>query len=81
MVTDNKNIKQYCRYCCHCHCGDFVYCDIKGKSLTEKSAKTTNKCKDFLFNEIDVFYEGDMNKVYRPREPKQKQCDGQLSLF
>ena len=45
-------MKQYCRYCCHCH-----------------------------YNEIDVFYMGDMDKTYKPRELKQKQCDGQIELF
>ena len=49
--------------------------------MSESTAKAVNNCKDFLFNEIDVFYEGDMNKVYKPREPKKKQCDGQIELF
>ena len=72
---------QYCRYCCHCHYADVVWCDVKKKTMSENSAKTINHCKDFGFNEIDVFYEGDMNKIYRPREPKQKQCDGQINMF
>ncbi len=74
-------MKQYCRYCSHCHYGDAVYCDAKRKTMPESRAKSVNNCKDFDFNEIDVFYAGDMNKVYKPRELKQKQCDGQVSLF
>lgn len=74
-------MKQYCRYCCHCHYANCVYCDVKEKTMSERTAKAVNNCKDFLFNEIDVFYEGDMNKVYKPREPKKKQCDGQIELF
>lgn len=74
-------MKQYCRYCSHCHYGDYVYCDVKKKTMPENRAKAVNSCKDFDFNEIDVFYEGDMSKVYKPREPKKKQCDGQVSLF
>lgn len=74
-------MKQYCRYCCHCHYFDYVYCDVKNKTMSENTAKSVNNCKEFLFNEIDVFYCGDMNKVYKPSEPKMKQCDGQIELF
>lgn len=74
-------MKQYCRYCAHCHYADGVYCDVKNEQITESKAKAVNQCKDFVFNEIDVFYEGDMTKVYKPRKPKKKQCDGQMRLF
>jgi hypothetical protein len=49
-----------------------VYCDVKGKTMAESTAKTENRCKDFEFNEIDVFYMGDMDKRYKPREVKEK---------
>lgn len=74
-------MKQYCRYCAHCHYGDVVYCDDKYKTMSKPTAKTINKCKSFDFNEIDVFYGGDMDKKYKPREPIAKQCEGQTSLF
>ena len=45
------------------------------------SAKTENQCKDFIFNEIDAFFCGDLNKKYKPRVPVMKQCEGQASLF
>lgn len=73
-------MKQYCRYCSNCHCGDVVYCDVKQKTMSEEKAKRVNHCRDFDFCELDVFYDGDMDKVYKPREPKQKQCDGQMRL-
>lgn len=74
-------MKQYCRYCAHCHYADDVYCDIKNGRISESKAKAVNHCKDFEFNEIDVFYAGDMTKVYKPKEPKKTQCDGQMKLF
>jgi hypothetical protein len=72
-------MKQYCRYCANCHYGDVVWCDAKEKTMSENTAKTVNRCKDFIFNEIDVF--GDLDKRYKPREPVMKQCDGQMDLF
>lgn len=74
-------MKQYCRYCAHAHYGDVVWCDTKEKTIPDSTAKTENHCKDFSFNEIDVFYGGDMDKKYKPREPVMKQCEGQVSLF
>lgn len=71
---------QYCRYCSNCHYGDVVYCDIKNKTMSIEKAKRVNHCKDFDFNELDVFYDGDMDKVYKPRKPKKKECDGQMRL-
>lgn len=72
-------MKQYCRYCSHCHYGDVAYCDVKQKTMSESSAKAMNNCKDFELNPIDVFMENE--KGYRPREPKKTDCEGQISLF
>ncbi|MBO5069496.1 MAG: hypothetical protein J6C37_03945 [Roseburia sp.] len=74
-------MKQYCRYCSHCHYADAVYCDKKQKTMSDSSAKSANDCKDFDFCKIDVFYMGDMNKTYKPRETKKEECDGQIGLF
>ena len=74
-------MKQYCRYCSHAHYGDVVYCDVKNDTMSDESAKRVNKCKDFEFNELDVFCPYDENGnscVYKPREKKAKR---QLSLF
>ncbi len=71
-------MKQYCRYCAHAHYGDVVYCDIKETTMAESTAKTENQCKHFDHNEIDLF---DIDKIYKPREPIMKQCEGQTSLF
>ena len=77
----DKAMKQYCRYCAHAHYGDVVYCDIKNIIIQETTAKRVNTCKDFGFNEIDVFSYGDLDKKYKPREPTMKQCEGQIRLF
>ena len=68
-------MKQYCRYCAHCCYGDVVYCEIYNKTMSEKKAKQVNKCKDFIFNEIDVIT---LNKTYKPREAKQ---NDNLTIF
>ena len=68
-------MKQYCRYCTHCCYGDVVFCEINNKTMSEEKAKQTNKCKDFIFNEIDVF---NPNKKYKPKEEKQ---NNNLTIF
>lgn len=53
-----------CRYCCHCSYGDIAYCSEKKKTMSDNFTKSYHKCKDFSFNEIDVF---DINKTYKPK--------------
>jgi hypothetical protein len=76
-------MKQYCRYCANAVCGDSIgiWCEAKNKEYSTATAKAENHCKDFLFNEIDVFYCGEPDKKYKPRELIMKQCEGQTSLF
>ncbi len=62
-------MKQYCRYCANCVYGDFVYCCEHKKEMSESTAKTVNKCKDFIFNSIDALG-GDLDKKYKPRKEK-----------
>lgn len=69
---------QYCRYCNELIVGDFAYCYVKKKKISEKAAKNTNKCPHFSLNKVDAFLENE--KGYKPRQPKQKQCNGQLAL-
>lgn len=58
-------MKQYCRYCTLCVYGDAVYCSKKEKTMSEEKAKRVNNCKDFDFNEIDVF---NPERIYKPRK-------------
>jgi len=46
--------------------------------MSEASAKSVNHCKSFDLNPMDAF---DLDKVYKPREVKQRQCDGQIEMF
>lgn len=69
---------QYCRYCCYLCIGDANYCSEQDRTMSEATAKSPNGCHDFAFNPIDAF---GGNNEYKPREPKKKQCDGQIKLF
>lgn len=71
-------MKQYCRYCCHLCTGNGIYCGEQQRIMSEAAAKSTNRCHSFAFNPIDAF---DMDKGYKQREPKKKQCGGQIGLF
>lgn len=62
-------MKQYCRYCNHCIVGDVVYCEALKITMCEEKAKRVNHCKEFVFNEIDVF---DLEKRYKPRKAKKE---------
>lgn len=72
-------MKQYCRYCSNMVCGDANYCTAKKKCFSDNYIKSTNDCKDFDLNPIDAL--GENEKGYQSKEPKQEQCDGQISLF
>ena len=63
-------MKQYCRYCGYLVTGNGIYCTLKQKELSESYAKHTNKCKDFVFNEVDAFFENE--KPYHPRSKYKK---------
>lgn len=70
--------RQYCRYCAHCVAtlDGFAWCEKKQKEMSESSAKRTNSCKDFLFNEMDAF---NLEAKYKPRA--KKVVDDSPSLF
>ena len=68
---------QYCRYCSHLCTGNGIWRSAKQKEIAESTSKSKNNCKLFSFNPVDAFYETD---GYKPREPKQKNCDGQITF-
>lgn len=80
-------MKQYCRYCIHLHVNNFPYCDKKEICLSVSSCKRQNKCTEFALADCEPEYQDALMenvKGYKPREkkePKQKECDGQMSLF
>ena len=63
-------MKQYCRYCIHCHTGNGNWCDAKEREYSDSYFKIVNNCKLFDFCEIDAFLEN--QKPYRPREEYRK---------
>lgn len=62
-------MKQYCRYCIHLVVDDVPFCGAKTKIMSENSAKSLNKCKDFEFVPIDAF---NLNTEYKMRNKPQK---------
>lgn len=64
-------MKQYCRYCANCVQvdEDVCYCEKSRETFWGDKAKRVNKCKDFVFNEIDVF---DLDRTYKPIESRRK---------
>ena len=76
-------IKQYCRYCTHLFVNNFPYCDAKEKQLSESFCKKPNNCKVFDLATCEPEYQDafmENIRGYKPREPKKKQCDGQIRL-
>lgn len=70
---------QYCRYCCYLVCGDANFCTEQERVMSDAAAKSPNRCHSFAFHPMDAF--GENEGGYKPRIPKKKQCDGQMSLF
>lgn len=70
-------MKQYCRYCAYaCQISEnMCWCEKNNIIMGRKASSHLNKCKDFAFNEIDVF---DIEHIYKPRKAKDY---NQLSLF
>ena len=58
-------MKQYCRYCSHCHYGDVAYCEKLERTMSDEKAKRINQCKNFNFLGIDVF---NPNRSYKERQ-------------
>ena len=74
-------MRQYCRYCANCIAqdDDFAVCETLDKYLSKASARRTNTCKHFSFNEIDAF---DLDKKYKPRAKAEKEeIKDEPSLF
>ena len=77
-------MNKYCRYCAHCFVQDEeqAVCGKTNRMVNKRTIR--NACMSFEFCEIDAFYfnrsENPMDAVYKPRRPKNKQCDGQLKM-
>ena len=76
-------MKQYCRYCIYLCVNNVPYCDIKKKVKGESSCKRPNKCKDFVFANVEPEYQDAFGetKGYKERKPKAVVGDGQMTIF
>lgn len=73
-------MKQYCRYCVNLCVNNVPYCTIHEEFKSVSICKRSNKCKDFVFADVEPEYQDAFGETngYKPR---QKQIDGQMSLF
>lgn len=73
-------MRQYCRYCANFVTGNGDWCEELKKEVGESAAKRPNKCKSFLFCEIDAF---NLNRKYKSRgeEMRQSEIAEQPTLF
>ena len=74
-------MKQYCRYCCYLIVGDANYCSMRDKTISEATAKSTNRCHDFALNPIDAFGENNKGYMTQKKGEKKTQCDGQMKII
>ena len=82
-MANGDGMKQYCRYCVNLCVNNVPYCMIHEKCKSVSSCKRPNKCKDFVFADVESEYQDAFGETngYKPRQPKQKQIGGQMSLF
>lgn len=76
-------MKQYCRYCVELCVNNVPYCQKRKQIRSESSCKRPNNCKYFVFADVEPEYQDAFGETngYKPRQPKQYECDGQMSLF
>ena len=76
-------MKQYCRYCIYLCVNNVPYCDVKKQTKSRDSCKRPNKCKDFIFANVEPEYQDAFGETngYIPHERKAKTNDGQMKLF
>lgn len=78
-------MKHYCRYCIHCIAQDEDEAVCEERNIMVKKTSVRDACKLFDFCEIDAFYFNRSDNLedakYKPRMPRKKQCDGQMTLW
>ena len=75
-------MKQYCRYCVYLCVNNVPYCDAHKEFRSKSSCIHTNKCKDFIFANVEHEYQDAFGETngYHPRSPRKTQYDGQMSF-
>lgn len=73
-------MKQYCRYCINLVVNNVPYCSEKKKVKGADSCKRPNKCKNFVFANVEPKYQDAFGetKGYKERKPKEVVDDGQM---
>lgn len=72
---------QYCRYCAYLVTGNGIWCWKHEKEMTEQRAKQTNRCKDFVLNREDAFFENEKGYIPRPHVEPIEPLPDQMALF
>lgn len=80
-------MKQYCRYCVNLVVNNVPYCSEKKKVKGVDSCKRPNKCKNFVFADVEPEYQdafGETNgykeRKHKERKPKEVVFDGQMTF-
>lgn len=76
-------MKQYCRYCVNLCVNNVPYCQVKKVCKSRSSCMKPNKCKEFVFADVEPEYQDAfaITNGYKPRKRKgDTQCKGQLTL-
>ena len=70
-------MKQYCRYCSFCVCGDAWYCTDQDRVLSEAMVRHENKCQSF---DLSPLGDAETGRQYKPRKKRSKTVSGQMQL-
>lgn len=75
-------MKQYCRYCINLVVNNVPYCSEKKKVKGVDSCKRPNKCKDFIFANVEPEYQDAFGETngYKARKTKEVVFDGQMTF-
>lgn len=71
-------IRKYCVYCSFLTYGDCYYCSDKDEVMKESMVKKPNNCPSFSLCPLGHVETG---KQYKPREEKQEQIEGQVTIW
>lgn len=80
-------MKQYCRYCVYLCVNNVPYCTVKNEIRSRNSCKYPNKCKDFVFADVEPELQDAFGEThgYFPKQKKEKKDYGeqyeQISLW
>ena len=77
-------MKQYCRYCVNLCVNNVPYCMERKSCLSTAYCKRPNRCKDFIFANVEPEYQDAFGETngYKPHKRRETwEQVGQMSLF